>query len=66
MKVAFAILCFLDGFPQNGQAFFSNMHNCLYFSEFLSKQKSVKIGNEEKLYQCYCKLVNVNKDVRLY
>jgi len=66
MKIAFAILCFLDGFPQNGTAFFSNMNNCLYFSKFLSEQKSIKIGEEFKQYSCYCKMVEVNEKVRLY
>ena len=67
MKVGFAILCFLNGFPSGtNQVFFSNMHNCLYFSEFLSKQKSVKIGDEDKQFSCYCKMVMVNKKVRLY
>ena len=43
----------------------ANINNCQYFKKFLHQQ-SVKIGEETKNYQCYCKLVNVNEEMRLW
>lgn len=64
MKPAFVLLCYLSGFPA-GSMHLSNVNNCTYFKERLSEQ-SIRIGEENKSYDCYCKLVNVNKEMRLY
>ena len=36
-----------------------------YFKKFLDNQ-AIKIGEEIKNYNCYCKLVKVNENMRLY
>ena len=64
MKAAFVLLCFLNGMPE-GALYLSNVNNCKYFKERLAKQE-VRIGNETKTYDCYCKLVNVNEKMRLF
>ena len=43
----------------------SNVNNCTYFKDRLANQ-TVKIGEETQRYDCYCKLVNVNKQMRLW
>ena len=43
----------------------SSVDNCNYFKKALAKQ-IVRIGEENKTYDCYCKLVNVNEKMRLY
>ena len=64
MKPAFLLACYLSGIPA-GSMHLSNVHNCKYFQKYLHKQ-SVRIGDDIKNYQCYCKLVNVNENMRLY
>ena len=64
MKPAFLLACYLAGNP-SGTLHLSNINNCDYFKKFLHQQ-SVKIGEETKSYQCYCKLVKVNENMRLY
>ena len=64
MKPAFVLLCYLAGTPA-GTLHLANINNCNYFKKFLSNQK-IKIGEENKNYDCYCKLVNVNKQMRLW
>ena len=64
MKPAFVLLCYLAGNPA-GTMHLSNINNCNYFKKFLSNQ-TIKIGEESKNYDCYCKLVNVNESMRLY
>ena len=43
----------------------ASIKDCIFYKDYLDNQ-NVKIGEEEKNYDCYCKLVNVNKDMRLY
>ena len=64
MKPAFVLLCYLAGNPA-GSMHLANVNNCNYFKKFLSNQ-TIKIGEESKNYDCYCKLVNVNEKMRLY
>ncbi len=64
MKPAFLLMCYLAGNPQ-GTMHLSNINNCKYFREHLHKQ-TIKIGEEIKSYECFCKLVNVNENVRLW
>ena len=64
MKPAFVLLCYLAGNPA-GSMHLANVNNCNYFKKFLSNQ-TIKIGEESKNYDCYCKLVNVNENMRLY
>ncbi len=64
MKPAFLLMCYLAGAPA-GTLHFGNVTTCDYFKKFLHKQV-IKIGEETKSYQCYCKLVNVNEKMRLY
>ena len=64
MRPAFLLACYLSGIPA-GNLHLSNVHNCKYFQKYLHKQE-VRIGDETKNYQCYCKLVNVNENMRLY
>ena len=64
MKPAFLLMCYLAGNPA-GQTHFSNVKNCDYFKKFLDNQ-TIKIGEDEKNYDCFCKLVNVNETMRLY
>ncbi len=64
MKPAFVLLCYLAGNPA-GQLHLASVNNCIYFKKFLTNQ-TVKIGDETKNYECYCKLVKVNNQMRLY
>ena len=64
MKPAFVLLCYLAGNPA-GIMHLANINNCVYFKKFLSNQ-TIKIGEENKNYNCYCKLVNVNENMRVY
>ena len=64
MKPAFVLLCYLAGNPA-GQLHFANVNNCDYFKKFLANQ-TIKIGEETQNYDCYCKLVNVNENMRIY
>ena len=64
MKPAFVLLCYLAGNPA-GTLHLANINNCEYFKKFLDNQ-TIKIGEDEKNYDCYCKLVNVNENMRLY
>tara|TARA_R100000742_G_C4249102_1_gene67606 strand:- start:156 stop:350 length:195 start_codon:yes stop_codon:yes gene_type:complete len=64
MKPAFVLLCYLAGNP-SGMMHLSSVDNCNYFKKALAKQ-IVRIGEENKTYDCYCKLVNVNEKMRLY
>ena len=45
--------------------FILSVNNCDYFKKFLDNQ-AIKIGEEIKNYNCYCKLVKVNENMRLY
>ena len=64
VKPAFVLLCYLAGNPA-GTLHLSNVNNCTYFKDRLANQ-TVKIGKETQNYDCYCKLVNVNKQMRLW
>ena len=64
MKPAFVLLCYLAGNP-SGMLHFSSVNNCDYFKKYLSNQ-TIKIGEEQKNYDCYCKLVKVNESMRVY
>jgi hypothetical protein len=64
MKPAFVLLCYLAGNPA-GTLHLANINNCEYFKKFLTNQ-TIRIGEESKNYDCYCKLVNVNENMRLY
>tara|TARA_R100001086_G_scaffold200159_1_gene116455 strand:- start:691 stop:885 length:195 start_codon:yes stop_codon:yes gene_type:complete len=64
MKPAFLLACYLSGLPA-GTMHLANINNCKYFQKFLHQQK-VRIGDETKNYECYCKLVKVNEEMRLY
>ena len=55
MKPAFVMLCYMLGVPTGNLIHYSNMHNCLYFSKYLSEQAPVTIAGETN------KLENVNK-----
>ena len=57
-------MCYLAGVPA-GQTHFANVNNCDYFKKYLDNQ-SIKIGEDEKNYDCFCKLVTVNESMRLY
>ena len=63
MKPAFVLLCYLAGNP-SGMLHFSSVNNCDYFKKILSNQ-TIKIGEEQKNYDCYCKLVKVNEKMRI-
>tara|TARA_R100001015_G_C4614516_1_gene170375 strand:- start:892 stop:1089 length:198 start_codon:yes stop_codon:yes gene_type:complete len=65
MKPAFLLMCYLSGMP-SGQTHFADVNSCNYFKKSLSNQ-AIKIGEDEKYYDCYCKLVIINeKRVKLY
>ncbi len=64
MKPAFVLLCYLAGEPA-GMLHFSSVNNCDYFKKYLNDQ-TIVIGEEQKDYRCYCKLVKVNKKMRVY
>ena len=64
MKPAFVLVCYLSGLPA-GTMYLASVNNCNYYKDRLTKQE-IKIQGEIKKYDCYCKLVNVNKDMRLY
>ena len=77
MKPAFLLMCYLAGNP-SGMLHFSSVNNCDYFKKYLTNvnnctyfkdrlaNQTVKIGEETQRYDCYCKLVNVNKQMRLW
>ena len=64
MKPAFVLLCYLAGNPA-GTLHLANVNNCEYFKKYLTNQ-TIRIGEESKNYDCYCKLINVNENMRLY
>ena len=64
MKPAFLLMCYLAGNPQ-GTMHLSSIKNCIYFRDHLHKQV-IKIGDESKSYECFCKLVTVNDKIRLW
>ena len=64
MKPAFLLMCYLAGAPA-GTLYFGNVTTCDYFKKYLDNQ-SIKIGDQEKNYDCFCKLVTVNETIRLY
>ncbi len=66
MKPAFVMLCYMLGVPTGNLIHYSNMHNCLYFSKYLSEQAPVTIAGETNKLECYCKNVWVNEQMRLY
>ena len=57
-------MCYLAGNPA-GQTHFASVNSCDYFKKYLDNQ-SIKIGEDEKNYDCFCKLVTVNESMRLY
>ena len=57
-------MCYLAGTPA-GTLHFGNVTTCDYFKKYLDNQ-SIKIGEDEKNYDCFCKLVTVNESMRLY
>jgi len=64
MKPAFLLMCYLSGAP-SGTLHFASVNSCDYFKKFLHRQ-TIKIGDEQKDYQCFCKLVSVNETIRLW
>tara|TARA_R100000773_G_C4148822_1_gene71867 strand:- start:184 stop:378 length:195 start_codon:yes stop_codon:yes gene_type:complete len=64
MKPAFLLMCYLSGAPA-GTLHFQSVKTADYFKNFLDNQV-IKIGEEEKKYDCFVKLVKVNKQMRLY
>ena len=65
MNPAFLLMCYLSGAPA-GTLHFENVNTCKYFKKNLNEQYIV-IGEDEKRYSCFCKLVKVDKNrVRLW
>ena len=65
MKPAFVLMCYLSGAPA-GVLHFENVNTCGYFKKHLTEQYVV-IGEDQKRYSCFCKLVKVDeKRVRLW
>ena len=65
MKPAFLLMCYLSGIS-SGSLQFVSINECLYYKDRLDGQ-SIKVGEEQKVYDCYCKLVMVNSDkVKVY
>ena len=62
MKPAFVLLCYLAGNP-SGMLHFLVLIIVIIFKKYLSNQ-TIKIGEEQKNYDCYCKLVKVNENMR--
>ena len=60
MNPAFLMMCYLGG-AVAGTIHFENVNTCNYFKKALTGQ-TVFIGEEEKRYSCYCKLVKIDKD----
>ena len=60
MKPAFLLMCYLSGIS-SGSIHFASINDCLYYKNKLEGQ-TVKIGKEQKNYDCYCKLVMVNSN----
>jgi hypothetical protein len=58
----FLLACYMNGVP-NGSTHFKSVQTCTYFKNYLHKQ-TVNIGQppEAKMYECYCKLVNVDPE----
>ena len=52
-------MCYLSGAPA-GTLHFENVNTCKYFKQNLNEQYIV-IGEDEKRYSCFCKLVKVDK-----
>jgi len=64
MKPAFLLMCYLSG-DISGTLHFRSITTAQYFKNFLDNQ-TVKIGDEEKKYDCFVKLVKVNEKMRLW
>jgi len=65
MKPAFLLMCFISGLP-SGEVHFKSVVDCNFYKKSLSGQ-SIKIREEQKYYDCYCKLVIVNeKKIKVY
>ena len=64
MKPAFLLMCYLAGNPA-GNLHFQSVVTADYFKSYLDGQ-SVRIGQEQKEYDCFVKLVKVNKQMRLW
>tara|TARA_R100000773_G_C4131272_1_gene62044 strand:- start:11 stop:211 length:201 start_codon:yes stop_codon:yes gene_type:complete len=62
---AFLLYCTLNGVPA-GTCHFASVNTCMYFRDFLHNQ-NIKMLEETKNYQCFCRLVNIDpKQVRLH
>jgi len=71
VKPAFLLFCLWGGVPEkNSMMMLSSINNCIYFRDYLTKQSVSMKDNDGKIsvkkYECICKLINVNKDVRLW
>ena len=64
MMPAFLLMCYLAGNP-SGTLHFQSVKTADYFKSFLDNQ-TIKIGQEEKKYDCFVKLVKVNEQMRLW
>ena len=59
---AFMLACYLNGVAQGG-IYFKNVTDCIFYTEYLSKQTYDSATGENMKYKCKCKLVpQVNKD----
>lgn len=57
-------MCYLAGNPA-GTLHFQSVNTANYFKSHLDNQ-TVKIGETEQRYDCFVKLVKVNKEMRLW
>ena len=64
MKPAFLLMCYLAGNPA-GTLHFQSVKTADYFKPYLDNQ-TVRIGDDTKEYDCFVKLVKVNKEMRLW
>ena len=64
MKPAFLLMCYLAGNPA-GNLHFQSVKTADYFKSYLDGQ-TIVIGQEQKQYDCFVKLVKVNKEMRLW
>ena len=64
MKPAFLLMCYLGGNPA-GTLHFQSVKTADYFKSYLDGQ-TVTIGQEQKQYDCFVKLVKVNEQMRLW
>tara|TARA_B100000925_G_scaffold226686_1_gene175158 strand:- start:496 stop:690 length:195 start_codon:yes stop_codon:yes gene_type:complete len=64
VKPAFLLMCYLSGNPA-GTLHFQSVNTAHYFKSYLDNQ-TVKIGETEQRYDCFVKLVKVNKEMRLW